>query len=894
MRLPSIATPSSHLGDGPSSSSSSATWRPPRRRLTYSVVIYALSLCVPYVSASPVSETAGLDGSRLHSPSSTSRPAPPFFPVMSIPRTASRTAAMYLAARNTSTPTIRPIVTLASVDRSGYYQVPEGFIQLSQHFDGGFIVLSYAIAFVGSLCTLELLTRRTTNSGWRNQVLLLSAGVTFGAVSTFSMHFIFNNSLSLHHPLHAANKGYPAIYLAYDAGFTVLSLVVSCSAMTIAFFIMGTHLHDWYIVFGRPPFEKTLSHPSSPNGVDEYGKWKSSQKVLKKGSTGVGALLQRAGTVAKWSLMDVRGNGDHRDWNPSSRRTSKVVDKWNWDDSRDTEEAVIKQDKRLQDLDFRFGRSAVKLEMERRQASSENSAGDGPTYGESRVRLVPSNSSLSRSPLPVFHTPGSDRNPAQFASVSIPATSSTVFTPGFEFPARPDPASSASLIFKSATISAYPAAVGASKSLESGSELPSALPSGPSRRRASLSAAILRITRPDVNADISKNGLPLTRIQSLSESEQSQSPITPATFDRQSPPIAKLPMTDNRLEESRDPLNSGQRRPVFHKPAMSILEKFLGFDVVTAPEIIKVLITGTIAGFGVAGMHYIGQLSIIGMPYIAYKAPYVVGSVIIASGAVIVALYIMFIMLRPKLKHTWISKLAVAAILAIAVCAMHFCGMMGTIYAWPRNQGITGHVMLQGANRAITAIVATIAFIACLACGIFFFLHSLRLKKERARRRRVVVAAVLLDSYDRVLVDATDGVLPMCDIASLTGSGEFPGSKRSIRSALGSVTSDTTVLGMDLTPGHDAFVSALRMSWSWKNSSVNLPDTIASASESTSIKQPTPAETVAEIRRGSSMTMDSTAQDSRQTRVSVTKFLERFTFSASQLASRLKLLKNEA
>lgn len=62
------------------------------------------------------------------------------------------------------------------------------------------------------------------------------------------------------------------------------------------------------------------------------------------------------------------------------------------------------------------------------------------------------------------------------------------------------------------------------------------------------------------------------------------------------------------------------------------------------------------------------------MPYIAYKAPYVVGSIIIASGAVIIALYIMFIMLRPKLKHTWLAKLMVAAILSVAVCAMHFCG----------------------------------------------------------------------------------------------------------------------------------------------------------------------------------------------------------------------------
>lgn len=71
---------------------------------------------------------------------------------------------------------------------------------------------------------------------------------------------------------------------------------------------------------------------------------------------------------------------------------------------------------------------------------------------------------------------------------------------------------------------------------------------------------------------------------------------------------------------------------------------------------------------------YIGQASITGMPYIAYKPAYVVGSIVIASGAVVIALYIMFIMLRPKLKHTWLSKLMVAAILSVAVCSMHFCG----------------------------------------------------------------------------------------------------------------------------------------------------------------------------------------------------------------------------
>lgn len=214
-------------------------------------------------------------------------------------------------------------------------------------------------------------------------------------------------------------------------------------------------------------------------------------------------------------------------------------------------------------------------------------------------------------------------------------------------------------------------------------------------------------------------------------------------------------------------------------------------------------------------------------------------------------------------------------------------GMMGTIYGWPRGAGITGHEMLEGTNRAITAIVATLAFLACLACGVFFLLQSRSLQKERARRRRVVVAAVFLDEQDRVLVDSTNGLIPMCDIASLSGSGDIPSSKRSVRSGLGSVSSDSTVLGMDLTTGHDAFVAAVRMSWSWKNPNIVQAQTARQASDTQQIGQQTLAGTPADIQRGSLMTMDSTSPSSKQMRLSVNKFLERFAISSSQLASRL-------
>ena len=216
--------------------------------------------------------------------------------------------------------------------------------------------------------------------------------------------------------------------------------------------------------------------------------------------------------------------------------------------------------------------------------------------------------------------------------------------------------------------------------------------------------------------------------------------------------------------------------------------------------------------------------------------------------------------------------------------------MRGTIYAWPIGRGISPSSLLLGTNRVITAIVAALALLTSIACTVFFVLQSLKNHRERARRRRVVVAAVFLDGHDRVLVNATDGMLPMCDIANLTGLDDMPGSKKSTKSNVFSLGSDSTVLGMDLTPGHDAFLSALKMSWAWRNPSVALPNTLFPPSETamgSSYGQTTFAGTIADIRRGSAMTMESSMTNGRASRLSKGTFLERFAVSSGQLALQL-------
>ena len=614
---------------------------------------------------------------------------------MEVLHATAQSAAHHLVRRFTPSDPTRPTLTLASYDPiAGMYRIPQGYVTLVQRFNGGFIVLSYAIAFVGSLCTLELLIRRTNNSGWRNQALLGTAGITFGAVSTFAMHFIFNNSLSLHHPLH--NPKYPGMYLSYRADYTILSLVASCSAMTIAFFVMGTHLEDWYCT-GRRRRRGSGSSSSDSNhqgATDEYGNWKSAHKALRRGTMGVGALLVQAGAVAKWSLVDPgEGSEEQPGWRSALRKMSGKEEKEGGaSSSGNADEDVIKSDKKLEEIDFRFGRSAVKYEMQRRVVDSAVSMEMSPTHGGSSIRLMPSNASIPRTPQPAFYPHTTRQGPNHYEPDPATSPTSEVFTPGFNFPPRTDnePNSSTASLLPKFTLNSSTSTWRPSSPDFSQNSLPR-LPDM-SQRRASLPTAILSSPKPEPSSH--RVARTLTRIQSLPEADQELSSNTrPSSFAKKdmgsSNPKSSMTAQLTALNES-EPSPPERKVRIARRHGMSKFEKFLGLDIVTVPDIIKVFITGTIAGFGVAAMReltynfgeeallifsdYIGQFSIKHQKYIAYKAPYVVGSVIIASGAVIIALYIMFIMLRPKLKHGWIAKIIVAAILAIAVCGMHFCG----------------------------------------------------------------------------------------------------------------------------------------------------------------------------------------------------------------------------
>lgn len=394
------------------------------------------------------------------------------------------------------------------------------------------------------------------------------------------MHFIGNNSLVLRVPT-TGDKSYPPLTLAYAAGWTVLSLCVSCLCMTGAFFVMGLEVgwSKWFTV-GRKSRHRSSS-------------------------------------------------SDHECRERHQDHTREPVPTFN------------------------FSEHKTSIEMEDTEESSngqwaESSSPSLQTQSQSTGYRFP--------PLPPSHLP----TPSPPSSISAPTIKE----------AQAIPLNTARL----------------------------------SRQRWSVPANAHSALTPRMHRATAR--LPeLTRVQSLPKhSSPLKTPLSPPAeiFEQDikpnDPSAASTPSTHSD-PSTPEPLTVWQRS--MKSPLMIKLAAFLGLDVVTKAEVFKILIAGTICGWGIAGMRksivyrwtswrlscrifhldtdYLGQKSIVSIPYIGYTVGNVVGSVIIACAAVMIGLYIMFIILRPKLKHGWPTKLGVACVLGGAVCAMHYIAMGGEL-----------------------------------------------------------------------------------------------------------------------------------------------------------------------------------------------------------------------
>ena len=467
-----------------------------------------------------------------------------------------------------------PIWGIAQTDAHGFYHVPVDYLVLIQRFNPGFIVLSYAIAFVGSLCTLELLCRRTTNTGWRNRVLLTAAGFTFGAVSTFAMHFIFNNSLSLHHPLHPHTG--PSLHLAYGAGYTILSLFASCFAMTMAFFIMGTRIQDWWFL---PWIKRDRHHDrsSTMRGASEKGEKTRDWKILS--SYRLEKFLSQAGHIAGWSM--IHPTGSNASATPKWRKGSAdSKDRRSW--GRTPEGESTEQIFNLVNTSSTGKGNHNKFE--------ENSSGMSLELVESRQsEHVPA----------VEHRRSMDHG---------------FFTPGYEFPS---PSSHDLPGDVTATPNTHVSHASPTRLLSSTPQYSSFQPDLATplaaQRRGSLP------TPPAHRSTFRPPHLALTRISSLPEIDTDPTPSSSTRSSKQIRPEVPARVSSSTIGRRTSSLYRpgdmelqggdvrDRRRASAQRRQYSQLETFFGLDILNTNELIKLCITGSVAGFGVAGMREYSQ-----------------------------------------------------------------------------------------------------------------------------------------------------------------------------------------------------------------------------------------------------------------------------------------------
>ncbi|KAE8259329.1 hypothetical protein A4X13_0g1097 [Tilletia indica] len=97
-----------------------------------------------------------------------------------------------------------------------------------QRFNPGIILASVAVATLGAYSTLLLLSKRTSNKGARNVVLLVLAAATMSSVGIWGMHFI---------GMYMRLRPAPGVtwFIRFNPGFTVLSLFVPLIALILAF-----------------------------------------------------------------------------------------------------------------------------------------------------------------------------------------------------------------------------------------------------------------------------------------------------------------------------------------------------------------------------------------------------------------------------------------------------------------------------------------------------------------------------------------------------------------------------------------------------------------------------------------------------------------------------------
>ena len=106
--------------------------------------------------------------------------------------------------------------------------------------------------------------------------------------------------------------------------------------------------------------------------------------------------------------------------------------------------------------------------------------------------------------------------------------------------------------------------------------------------------------------------------------------------------------------------------------ACALALRFPSKGETTVPVLVA---TGTVVGAAIAGMHYTGMAAMRLPATITYDPLWVAGSILIAVGASIAAVWIAFRLSDPEYVGRWVPRVTAAAVLGVAITGMHYTGM---------------------------------------------------------------------------------------------------------------------------------------------------------------------------------------------------------------------------
>jgi diguanylate cyclase (GGDEF)-like protein len=164
----------------------------------------------------------------------------------------------------------------------------------------------------------------------------------------------------------------------------------------------------------------------------------------------------------------------------------------------------------------------------------------------------------------------------------------------------------------------------------------------------------------------------------------------------------------------------------FYSLVIAVGVSYFALDLVTRSVLsfLKLGISGTLMGFGIAAMHYSGMLAMRMSPAIKYDIPIMLLSVGIAIAASTAALWIASTLQLSQLRFLWVRRVCSAIVMGFAITGMHYTGMAAANFP-------IGAICTAASDLSLTWLAVTIIVVTLNVLSVTLVLSILDSRLER-------------------------------------------------------------------------------------------------------------------------------------------------------------------